>query len=149
MTNETTVTVGSPMVWRLSMATAPERVFELLDTDEGREQFWALHSRADAGGFVLEFAGGLTERVEVIDRQPPTRMSIRYFGSEADFELTRREDGGCLFQVVCRCADPAEWMEFYPGWVSWLLVFKAAADFDIDLRNGSPDRTWGQRYVDQ
>lgn len=76
-------------------------------------------------------------------------MVIRYFGSEAVFELTTREDGGCLFQVTCWCDNPDAWLQFYPGWVSWLLALKAAADFDIDLRNGSPERTWEQRYVDQ
>ena len=60
-----------------------------------------------------------------------------------------REDGGCLFQVTCHCDDPAAWVEFHPGWVSWLLVLKAAADFGVDLRNGAPDRAWSQLYVDQ
>ena len=40
-------------------------------------------------------------------------------------------------------------MEFHPGSVSWLLVLKAAADFGVDLRNGSPERAWEQRDVDQ
>jgi hypothetical protein len=87
--------------------------------------------------------------VEVAERRPPTRLVIGYFGSVAEFDLALREDGGCLFQVTCRCDDPAAWLEFYPGWVSWLLVLKAAADFDIDLRNGSPERAWNQRFVDQ
>ena len=124
-------------------------MFELLDTDEGRERFWAVRSHAAGDGFDLEFPQGLNGRVEVIDRQAPRRMAIRYFGSEAVFELARREDGGCLFQVTCRCDDPKAWLEFYPGWVSWLLVLKGAADFGIDLRNGSPERAWDQRYVDQ
>jgi hypothetical protein len=64
------VEAESPIVWRLSLASPPERVFELLDTDE-------------------------------------------------------------------------------PGWVSWLLVLKAVADFGVDLRNDSPERAWNQRYVDQ
>ena len=63
--------------------------------------------------------------------------------------LVQRDDGGCLFEVRCYCDDEAEWMEFYPGWVSWLLVLKAAADFAVDLRNGAEDRTWMQRFVDQ
>ena len=58
-------------------------------------------------------------------------------------------NGGCLFEVRCQCDDEAAWTDFYAGWVSWLLVFKAAADFDVDLRNGADDRTWAQRYVDQ
>lgn len=63
-------------------------------------------------------------------------------------ELSPREERGCVLQVTCRCEHPYEWMHFYPGWVSWLLVLKAAADFCVDLRNGSPERTWSQRYVD-
>jgi hypothetical protein len=80
----------SPFVWRLSLASSPESVFELLDTDVGRERFWALRSRAAEGGFDLEFPGGLKGRVDVVDRQPPTRMGIRYFGSEVEFALSRR-----------------------------------------------------------
>jgi hypothetical protein len=38
---------------------------------------------------------------------------------------------------------------FYPGWVSWLLVLKAATDFEVDLGNGSPERACDQRYVDR
>lgn len=87
--------------------------------------------------------------MEVLERVPPTRMVIRYFGSRSEFELSRRGEGGCLFEVTCHCDDPAEWLEFHSGWVSWLLVFKAAADFGVDLRNGSPERDWTQRYVDQ
>jgi uncharacterized protein YndB with AHSA1/START domain len=148
MTDEATTTVGHPFFWRLSLASPPERVFELLDTDAGRERFWALHSHAVPRGFDLVFPGGLQGRVEVLGRDKPRHLSIRYFGSEADFELTEREDGGCLFEVRCRCDDPAEWLEFFPGWVSWLLTLKAAADFDVDLRNNEPRRTWAERYVD-
>ena len=93
MTEKTTGTVGAPIIWRLSLSSSPERVFELLDTDDGRERFWAVGSHPVPRGFDLEFPGGLKGRVEVVE--------------------------------------------------------KAAADFDIDLRNGSPERTWEQRYVDQ
>jgi uncharacterized protein YndB with AHSA1/START domain len=140
--------VGQPIVWRLALAAAPEEVFALLDTDEGRERHWARSSHATPEGFDLEFSGGLQEEVKVIDCRPPHRMTIRYFGSTAALDLSPREGGGCDLQVTCRCDDPNEWMHFYPGWVSWLLVLKAAADFGVDLRNGSPERTWSQRYVD-
>jgi uncharacterized protein YndB with AHSA1/START domain len=143
------IQIEDPIVWRLSLASPPERVFELLDTDEGRVKFWAERSRAVPGGFELDFPGGLTDRVDVLERDPPMRLTIRYFGAKAEFELVPREDGGCRFQVTCHCDDPAAWVEFHAGWVSWLLVLKAAADFGIDLRNGAPDRAWSQRYVDQ
>lgn len=139
----------TPIVWRLSLTSSPERVFKFLDTDEGRERFWAVRSRATSVGFDLTFPGGLQGRVEVVERDVPRRLVIRYFGSRAVFDLARREDGGCLFQVTCLCDDSDAWLQFYPGWVSWLLVFKAAVDFDIDLRNGSDELAWDQRYVDQ
>ena len=140
-------TPGEPIVWRVSLASAAEDVFALLDTDEGRERHWAQRSHATSDGFALEFAGGLTEAVEVIERVPPTRLRIRYFGSESELVLTPSADG-CVLEVTCRCEEVAEWMEFFPGWVSWLLVLKAAADFGVDLRNGSPQRTWNDRFVD-
>ena len=86
--------------------------------------------------------------MDVLERRAPTRIVIRYFGSETELELTSQEEGGCVLQVTCRCDDPDEWMQFYPGWVSWLLTLKAAADFDVDLRNHSSGRAWGQGYVD-
>ena len=143
------VEAETPIVWRLSLASPPERVFELLDTDAGRERFWAEHSRATGDGFELEFPGGLTSTVQVLERDPPTRLVIHYFGSRAELDLAPREDGGSLFQVTCHCDDPAAYVEFLPGWVSWLLVLKAVADHDVDLRNGARDRAWTQRYVDQ
>jgi uncharacterized protein YndB with AHSA1/START domain len=143
------IEVGELIVWRLSLASPPERVFELLDTDRGRERFWAVRSRERERGFELEFPGGLTSFVEVVEREHPARLALRYFGSEVELLLAEHEGGGCLFEVRCRCDDPAAWVEMHPGWVSWLLVLKAAADFGVDLRNGSPERAWPQRYVDQ
>jgi uncharacterized protein YndB with AHSA1/START domain len=49
-------TVGDRFVWRPSLASSPEHVFELVDTDEGRERFWALRSRVAPDGFDLEWS---------------------------------------------------------------------------------------------
>jgi hypothetical protein len=141
-------TPGEPIVWRVSLTSSAEQVFSLLDTDEGRERHWARRSRSTPDGFDLEFAGGLTEHVTVLERVRPVHLRIRYFGSETDLVLEPLDDGGCVLEVTCRCDDVAEWMEFFPGWVSWLLVLKAAADYGDDLRSGSPERGWSERYVD-
>lgn len=142
------VTPGEPIVWRLSLASTREAVFSLLDTDEGRERFWAQRSRSFDDGFDLDFAGGSNVRVRVLERERPTRMRILYFGAESEFILTSRDEGGCIFEVTCHCEDVDEWLEFYPGWVSWLLVLKGVADFGVDLRSGSAEKTWAERYVD-
>jgi uncharacterized protein YndB with AHSA1/START domain len=143
------VEVDELIVWRLSLASPREDVFRLLDTDAGRERFWAVRSRAAGDSFELEFPGGLTTRVDVVEREPPGRLVVRYFGSDVELALAERADGGCLFEVRCRCDDAVSWVEAHPGWVSWLLVLKAAADFRVDLRNGAPEHAWPQRYVDQ
>jgi uncharacterized protein YndB with AHSA1/START domain len=138
--------LAEPIVWHVSLSSSASDVFELVDTDAGRERFWALRSREVDGGFDLTFPGGLESRVEVTERRPPERLSIRYFGSETELEFTPQDDG-CILTVTCRCG-PDDWLEFYPGWVSWLLTLKAAADFGVDLRNGAPGRTWDERFVD-
>jgi hypothetical protein len=140
--------VGQPIVRRLPLSRPRERVFGLLDPDAGRERHWTVRSHSSGGGFELEFSGGLKTYVEVLERRSPARLAIRYFGAESIFDLAPHEDGGCLFQVTCRCEDAAEWLELYPGWVGWLLVLEAAADFGVDLPSGSGDRTRRQRYVD-
>ncbi len=139
--------LGKPIVWHVSLSSSADDVFELVDTDAGRERFWALRSREVDGGFELAFPGGLESRVEVIDRRPPERLAIRYFGSKAELEVTP-QDEGCVLTVTCRCDDEEAWLEFYAGWVSWLLTLKAAADFNVDLRNNTPGRTWDERFVD-
>ena len=83
----------------------------------------------------------------MIERWPPERLAIRYFGSDAELELTPQDDD-CILTVTCRCSDPDAWLEFYPGWVSWLLTLKAAADFNVDLHNNTPGRTWDEGFVD-
>src|SRR5262249_15607674 len=76
-------------------------------------------------------------------------VRIRYFGCEAALELSGDGGGGCLLTVTCDCGDREAWLEFYPGWVSWLLVLKGAVDFGVDLRNGAADRSWSRGFVDQ
>lgn len=136
-----------PIVWRVALSSAPERVFELLDTDAGRERFWSVRSNAVESGFVLSFPNGRTTRVEVLERREPTRLVLRYFGAEVELELDAA-DPGCVLEVRDHGRDLADWRDRHAGWVSWLLTLKATADFDVDLRNGAPHRTWDQRFVD-
>lgn len=67
----------TPIVWRLSLASSPAHVFELLDTDAGRERFWAERSRATDDSFELQFASDVTASVTVLDREPAARFLRR------------------------------------------------------------------------
>jgi len=138
-----------PIVWRISLSRPPAEVFALLDTDAGRERFWAERSRTlDERRFELTFGFGPVGVVEVLERRAPERLRILYFGADCDLRL--EPDGeGTILTVVCDCRDPAEWADFHAGWVSWLLVLKGVAEYGVDLRDGRPGRGWNNRFVDQ
>jgi hypothetical protein len=38
--------------------------------------------------------------------------------------------------------------EIRSGWISVLLLLKAAVDFGVDMRNHDPKRTWDHTYCD-
>ena len=80
----------------------------------------------------------------VLENEPPHSFALEYFGHETRFRLSGDASGGT--DLVLTSTDTER--ETYAGWVSVLLALKAAADFDVDLRNHDPQRTWEHRYVD-
>jgi uncharacterized protein YndB with AHSA1/START domain len=134
--------------WRLHLASAPEAVWELLTTDEGRERFWCERSSQHGDEITLSFSNGWVERATILAAEPPRRFSVRYFGTPVRFEL--RPDGadGTDLELVHEAVPDADFEEVLPGWLNVLIPLKAAADFGVDLRNHDPARTWDQRFVD-
>ncbi|MDP8916171.1 MAG: hypothetical protein M3M95_02995 [Pseudomonadota bacterium] len=136
-----------PIVWRVSLRASPAQAWPLLDTDAGRQRHWALKSEPTPGGFRLTFPGAIQGVVQVLERRPERLLRILYFGSTCTLEL--EPDGeGTLFTATDDCSDLADWADRHAGWVSWLLIFKAAADHQIDLRGHRPDRHWFGRFAD-
>jgi uncharacterized protein YndB with AHSA1/START domain len=141
--------VAKTILWRLHTASPPERIYELLATDRGREQFWAEQSRSDGECFTLSFGLGVEEQCRVLEAQPPTRWGFTYFGSRVAIELAPDGTGGTDLTLTNRDVPEEDYAEILPGWLNVLLPLKAAADFGVDLRNHDPARSWRQRYVDQ
>lgn len=133
----------SEIRWRLHLASPPESVWELLATDAGRARFWAEETRELDGEVEFRFPNGLTWRGQVHSRERPARFALDYFGSETTFELEPDGLGGTDLTLLGRGSA-----EVLAGWVSVLLALKAACDFDVDLRNHDPERTWRQGYCD-
>jgi uncharacterized protein YndB with AHSA1/START domain len=129
--------------WRLHLASSPEAVYELLTTDEGREQFWAESAVERDGAIEFEFPNGMRHRAAVRAEEAPHRFTVEYFGAETSFELEPDGDGGT--ELTLSGEGDAEVLA---GWVSVLLTLKAAADFGVDLRNHDARRTWSQGYCD-
>jgi hypothetical protein len=137
-----------PITWRISLQCAPSHAFALLTSDEGRMQFWAVRSEADTDGFHLVFVTGHREYVRVLEAREPTFLRLQYFGAYVGISI-QPEDNGCIVSVTDNGAEGSDFLDRYAGWVSWLLIFKARADADLDLRNHRADRAWPQRFVDQ
>jgi uncharacterized protein YndB with AHSA1/START domain len=135
--------------WRLHLAAAPATVYQLVATSSGRRQFWAESAEERDGVIEFRFPSGGIWRGRVLERRPPHRFSVEYFGgSHATFDVTDDGGGGTDLTLTETGVSPAEWVENHAGWVSVLLALKAAADFGVDLRNHDPGRSWESGYVD-
>ena len=135
--------------WRLHAASSPERVFELWSTDAGRARFWAERSTADGDGFALVFPDGTVEQCRLLQIEPNRLFEFTYFGSTVNVTFEADGTGGTDLNLINEGVPDEEFEEVHAGWVSVLLAFKAAADFDVDLRNHDRRRTWRDGYVDQ
>jgi uncharacterized protein YndB with AHSA1/START domain len=135
--------------WKLHLAASPDTVFRALDTAEGRARFWALSALERDGIIAFRFRNGQTLESRVLERRPPYRLVLTYFGgSRVEIDLAADGRGGTDLSL-CESEVPAsELMQNLPGWVSLLLSLKAAVDFGVDLRNADPERQWEQGYVD-
>jgi uncharacterized protein YndB with AHSA1/START domain len=140
---------GRTIVWRLRLRAAPEMVYDMLASAEGRRRFWAESAEEAGGTIAFRFRNGQAVDGRILERQPPTRFVLTYFGdSRVEFDLAADGRGGTDLRLTETGLPPREALENLPGWVSVLLGLKAAADFGIDLRNHDPGRQWEQGYVD-
>jgi hypothetical protein len=130
--------------WRLHLATSPPDVHALLATDSGRARFWAESAVERAGIISFRFPNEYAYEARVSVSEPPTLFELVYFGSPARFELAADGCGGTDLTLTHDDEHP----DTGPGWVSVLLALKAAADYDVDLRNHDPERSWDQGFVD-
>ena len=135
--------------WRVHLRSAPERVFAMLATDDGRRRFWAEASEERDGVIHFEFPDGSRWAARVLKCLAPERFVLEYYGgSRVTFTCTADRRGGTDLQVVEQDPPRFEREESLAGWVSVLLALKAAVDHGVDLRNHDRARCWAQGYVD-
>jgi hypothetical protein len=141
---------GSPIRWRLHLpGVPPERVFAVLDSDEGRASFWAESAVERDGSIAFRFINGVTCRSRIIERRRPEVFVLDYMGTPARFELAPDGNGGTDLRLTQDGVDPADWNEVHAGWLNVLLPLKARLVHGVDLRNHDPTRTWDKGYADQ
>lgn len=140
---------GEPIRWRIHLPVPPEVVYRALDSDAGRASFWAESAVERGGAVEFVFADGTRHRARVLERDPPRRFALEYFGGRAELELAPDGAGGTDLTLVHAGVAAEEWVETHAGWLNVLLPLKAAVAFGVDLRNHDPARTWAQGYADQ
>lgn len=135
--------------WRLHLAAGPEKVYHLLNSDEGRAGFWAESAVERNGVIHFSFPNGAAWQGKILQRVPGRLFRLIYYGgSTTTFELSPDGKGGTDLTLTDEGVGAEYQSEVNAGWVSVLMALKAAADHDIDLRNHDPERTWDQGYVD-
>lgn len=140
---------AEPIRWRLHTRSDCESVYRLLDTDAGRESFWAESAVERDGVIEFEFVNGVSYRGRILERQPGYLWKIDYFDSVAEFVLEPAGNGGTDLTLTNTGVDERDRCEVSAGWLNVLLPLKAAVDHGIDLRSHDPNRTWDLGYVDQ
>ena len=134
--------------WKLHLKSDPKAVFDLLTTAEGRKKFWAEKAVEENGIIHFVFPNGQTYNSQIIREIPDKEFYLDYFESLVKFLLTRAENGGTDLTLINENVPESDFAEVNAGWVSVLMNLKAAADFQHDLRNHDPKRTWDQGYAD-
>jgi uncharacterized protein YndB with AHSA1/START domain len=118
-------------------------------TDEGRARFWAEAAIETNGIIQFRFPNGQEWRGRILERHPPHRFQVEYFGhSVTTFELADDGTGGTDLTLTDAGVPAADRTEVVAGWISVLLALKAAVDFGVDLRNHGLNRTWDQGFVE-
>jgi uncharacterized protein YndB with AHSA1/START domain len=126
------------------------KVYELLASDAGRARFWAEATEENGDKLIwrlLNQPGRIEGRI--LERIPGQRIKFEYFaGSTALFSLESDGKEGTDLTLEADNVDERFRREMTAGWVTVLMSLKAAADFEVDLRNHDPERTWDQGFVD-
>ncbi len=135
--------------WRLHLKSSPRELHRMLATNEGRAAFWAESAIENDGEIEFQFPDGLYWRGRLIENTPPRRFVVEYFGgSITTFELADDGAGGTDLTLTDAGVPEKDRIEVIAGWVSVLMSLKAAVDFNVDLRNHDPQRTWDQGFVE-
>lgn len=140
---------GGPIRWRMHIPVSPERVYQALDSAEGRASFWAVSAIEYEGEIAFRFSNGYVCRSRVLERRPPEILTIDYMGAAARFELSPDGRGGTDLLLTHDGIGPEEWNEVHAGWLNVLFPLKAWLAFGVDLRNHDRQRSWDHGCADQ
>jgi uncharacterized protein YndB with AHSA1/START domain len=135
------------IVWRLHLRSSPQRVYELLTSDEERANYWSKTAVEHDGVIEFEAKNGNRWQSRIVERVPGRRFTMEY-GGVTEFDLAEDGAGGTDLTLTNTGFAPEDRDDALPGWLNILLPLKAWADFGVDLRGADPERDWTRGYVD-
>ncbi len=136
------------ITWKLHLKSDPNSVFNFLTTSSGRSKFWCENEVEKGNIIQFLFPNGQTYDSQIIKTTPNKEFHLDYFNSLVKFLLIPLENGGTDLTLINENVPESEFCETKAGWVSVLMNLKATADFQCDLRNHNPGKTWDQGYAD-
>ncbi|MGB5817971.1 MAG: SRPBCC domain-containing protein [Saonia sp.] len=136
------------ITWKIHLKSSPEIIFNFLVTAEGREKFWSEKALEKNGVIHFLFPNGEHYEGRVLKIITNKEFHLDYFNSIVKFQLAPSGNHGTDVTLTNEGVSEDDFMEVHSGWVSVLLNLKAAVDFQIDLRNHHPDKTWNEKFVD-
>lgn len=140
--------IGGSIRWKMHLPVSPERVFEALNTDEGRAAFWAESAVETEEHIVFRFSMGYESRSRILERIEPTLFALDYIGGPVRFDLTADGKGGTDLLVTHEGIGSEDWNEVHAGWLNVLFPLKAWLVHGVDLRNHDETRTWDDGFAD-
>lgn len=135
------------LFWKIKLSSPPDKVFGMWTSDEGREKFWAEKSVKQDNSFELTFDDG-SEAEFLIITEKKYSFEFIYYRTIVTVSLLDDGNNGTELLLNNKNIPQADYEIFSHKWVSILLEFKAACDFDIDLRNRDVYSGFDEGYVD-
>ena len=133
--------------WKIHLKSSPQKVYEFLSTDSGREKFWAESCIEENGYVHFKFING-QEYIAKILVNSPSFFELEYCNSIVKFEMLPADMGGTDLILNNYGVSDEDYLDNYAGWLSVLFALKGAVDFGIDFRNHDPQRTWDNHFVE-
>lgn len=128
--------------WKIHLRSSAKKAYNLLATDAGRVRFWAESAIEENGVIHFQFPNGIEWQGQIMIAEPCSRYEVEYIGNSlVSFNLKSDGHGGTDLSMIDMGVTEADRAEVTASWVSVLLALKAAADFQIDLRNHDPLRS--------
>lgn len=136
------------ILWRIHCSSPAQKLFRLINTDEGRSRFWAESAEEHNGFINFVFPNLEIYRGRILERTQDKKLSLIYFNAPVTFHLSPCENGGTDLTLIHENVPEEQYVETKAGWVSVLLALKAFADFGVDIRNHRKEKSWKNNFVD-